>query len=82
MKSLHMIVFVIVVLLFYILAVYSQSHVQTGYSQGEIAKLDQMCADAYKPVTLQQKQAKALAEIYGITAEEVARPVDLFRERR
>jgi hypothetical protein len=81
MKYFQITIFVIVAILFLTLAVYSRSHVQTGYSQNDVTKLNQMCANANKPITLRQKQVNTLAEIYGITAEDAAKPIDLFRER-
>lgn len=82
-ELLHFFFFLFILAGFIALGYYSYSR-ETSYTPAEVQSLNDLIERemATRPVSaLDVKQGKAYAEIYGITQEEAARPVELFKGR-
>ena len=48
-----------------------------GYTKHDLAQMDRLVAEAV-PASLKQRQAAAIADVWGLTADDVAKPVILW----
>lgn len=53
------------------------SYPTQGYSAGDRAAMDRLVASAM-PASLKERQQAAIAEVWGLTSEDVAKPVVLW----